>query len=126
YDPTTRLLTYSSAGHNPPRLKRCEDGTLALFDQAQGLPLGILAGEEYTNATHRLVAGDQVVLYTDGITEAHNPQGQMFGLARLDKVLENCIVAAADLLQAVLDELDTFTAGQPAHDDRTLLVLKIT
>ena len=70
--------------------------------------------------------GDQIVLYTDGITEAHDDKGQMFGLARLDKVLENCAVGASDLLRAVLEALDEFTNGKPANDDRTMLVAKIT
>jgi sigma-B regulation protein RsbU (phosphoserine phosphatase) len=126
YDPATRRLEYASAGHNPPRLKRCEDGTLALLDQAGGLPLGIVPGERYAEAVHQLVPGDQLVLYTDGITEAYNGAGEQFGLSRLDRVLENCSVGAGDLLRAVLEELEAFTAGRPAHDDRTLLVAKIT
>lgn len=125
YDPKTRELAYSSAGHNPPRLKRCEDGTLALLDRVGGMPLGISPDERYEAAAHRLKPYDQLVLYTDGITEAHDARGKMFGLARLDKVLENCAVGASDIVRAVLDALDDFTAGQPPHDDRTLLVLKV-
>ncbi len=126
YNPADRTLTYACAGHNPPRLKRCEDGTLALLDAARGLPLGINPVERYGSATHRLVPGDQLVLYTDGITEANNPQGEMFGLHRLDLVLENCSVTASDLLKSVLAAVAEFTAGEPAHDDRTLLVAKIS
>jgi sigma-B regulation protein RsbU (phosphoserine phosphatase) len=126
YDPKTRLLTYSSAGHNPPRLKRCLDGSLALLDEAGGLPLGIARHVSYPDAHHQLVPGDQLVLYTDGITEAHDAQGQMFGMSRLDKVLENCAVGASDLLRSVLEELEAFTGGRAPHDDRTLLVAKIT
>ncbi len=126
YDPRDRSLAYASAGHNPPRLKRCEDGSLALLDAAGGLPLGIMAHYDYEDAKHDLVPGDQLVLYTDGITEAHDAADQMFGLDRLDKVLENCSVRASDLLRSVLDALDAFTAGKPAHDDRTLLVAKIS
>jgi sigma-B regulation protein RsbU (phosphoserine phosphatase) len=126
YDPANRTLTYSSAGHNPPRLKRCEDGTLALLDGARDLPLGLLPGMRYEDATHRLVPGDQLVLYTDGITEAHNPAGEMFGLGRLDKVLENCSIGATGLLEAVLSALEEFTGGRPPHDDRTVLVAKVS
>jgi sigma-B regulation protein RsbU (phosphoserine phosphatase) len=126
YDPATRRLSYASAGHNPPRLKRCEDGSLALLDQTGGLPLGIVPVERYRDAAHQLVPGDQIILYTDGITEAFNKSGEQFGMARLDKVLENCSVTASDLLRSVLDELESFTAGRPAHDDRTLIVAKIT
>jgi sigma-B regulation protein RsbU (phosphoserine phosphatase) len=126
YDPADRSLTYASAGHNPPRLKRCVDGTLALLDGATSLPLGISPVEQYREQTYRLVPGDQLVLYTDGITEAHNAQGEMFGLSRMDKVLENCAVGASDLLESVLAALREFTGDQPAHDDRTLLVAKIS
>jgi sigma-B regulation protein RsbU (phosphoserine phosphatase) len=126
YDPAERSLTYASAGHNPPRLKRCVDGTLALLDGATGLPLGISPVETYRERTYRLAPGDRLVFYTDGITEAHDPHGEMFGLSRLDKVLESCAVGASDLLESVLAALKEFTSGQPAHDDRTLLVAKIS
>jgi sigma-B regulation protein RsbU (phosphoserine phosphatase) len=126
YDPRDRSFTYASAGHNPPRLKRCEDGSLALLDEAGGLPLGITSDASYPDARLLLVRGDQIVLYTDGITEAYDCTGQQFGLPRLDKVLENCSIGASDLLRSVLEALETFTGGKPPHDDRTLLVLKIT
>jgi sigma-B regulation protein RsbU (phosphoserine phosphatase) len=126
YDPRDRSFRYASAGHNPPRLKRCEDGSLTLLDEAGGLPLGITSEASYPDGKHLLVRGDQIVLYTDGITEAYDAKGEQFGLARLDKVLENCSVGASDLLQSVLEALEAFTGGRPAHDDRTLLVVKIT
>jgi sigma-B regulation protein RsbU (phosphoserine phosphatase) len=126
YDPQQRTLTYSSAGHNPPRLKRCENGALALLDGGRGLPLGLLPGVRYEDDVLELVPGDQLVLYTDGITEAYNAAGEMFGLARLDKVLENCSIGATGLLDAVLEALEEFTGGRAAHDDRTLLVAKVS
>jgi sigma-B regulation protein RsbU (phosphoserine phosphatase) len=126
FDPRDRTLTYASAGHNPPRLKRCQDGSLALLDGTRGLPLGILPAEKYSEKTFQLVPGDQLVLYTDGIIEAHNVAGEQFGMARLDKVLEHCNISVRDLLCSVLDALEEFTVGEPAHDDRTLLVAKVS
>jgi phosphoserine phosphatase RsbU/P len=126
YDPGRRELTYASAGHNPPRLKRCLDGTLDLLNGATALPLGIAPKQTYREQTHRLLPGDELVLYTDGITEAHNDKGEMFGLARLDKVLENCAIGASDLLESVLAALKEFTGNEPIHDDRTILVVKIS
>jgi sigma-B regulation protein RsbU (phosphoserine phosphatase) len=126
YDPAERSLTYASAGHNPPRLKRCVDGTLALLDGATGLPLGISPAQTYRERTCRLVPGDQLVFYTDGITEAYNERGEMFGLSRLDRVLENCAIGASGLLESVLEALKEFVGNQPAHDDRTILVAKIS
>jgi sigma-B regulation protein RsbU (phosphoserine phosphatase) len=126
YQPAGRSLTYAVAGHNPPRLKRCQDGSLALLNRVRGLPLGISPVETYQDASHLLVPGDELVLYTDGITEADNGAGELFGLERLDKVLENCSIGASDLLKAVLVAVEEFTGGRPAHDDRTLLVAKIS
>src|SRR5262249_33621009 len=60
YDPSRRTLTYASAGHNPPRLKRCADGSLGLLDGTGGLPLGIFPDQEYDERTYQLVPGDQL------------------------------------------------------------------
>jgi sigma-B regulation protein RsbU (phosphoserine phosphatase) len=126
YDPLRRELIYASAGHNPPRLKRCEDGSVASLDAVGGLPLGMFADQVYQQAPHLLLPGDQIVFYTDGITEATNHAGQMFGLDRLDESLENCHLVASGLMQAVIDAWDAFTAGRPAADDRTLLIAKVS
>ena len=125
YDPARRELTYASAGHNPPRLKRCEDGTVHSLDGGN-LPLGVFPDVRYQQMTRVLRPGDQVVFYTDGITEATDPSGRMFGLGRLDDALENCHLDASALIQSVLDDLERFTAGQPAADDRTVLVAKVS
>ena len=125
YDPATRTLDYSSAGHNPPRLKRCVDGSITALDAAGGLPLGVFGGLTFEQATVRLVPGDQLVLYTDGITDATNADGEAFGLDRLDASLVTCRDDAEALIASVLDAVDRFTAGHPAEDDRTMLVAKV-
>jgi sigma-B regulation protein RsbU (phosphoserine phosphatase) len=125
YDPSTRTVEYANAGHPPPRLKRCADGSLGLLDGVRRLPLGVSGDEEYPQGSLQLVPGDQVIFYTDGITEATNPTGAMFGLDGLDRVLENCAVGAADLLKEVLAAVEAFTAGKPPDDDRTVLVAKV-
>lgn len=125
YDPKTRIIRYASAGHNPPRLKSCIDGTMAALDGVGGLPMGVIPDEAYDETSHQLRAGDQIVFYTDGITEAHNPRREMFGVERLDKALEMCTFAAKPLIDGVLDALAAFTEGQPADDDRTLVVAKV-
>jgi sigma-B regulation protein RsbU (phosphoserine phosphatase) len=125
YDPANLNLTYSCAGHNPPRLKRCQDGSLLILNETNGLPLGISADQGYRQAEQRLQVGDQIVFYTDGVTEAHNVAGEMFGTDRLDRVLENCSVQATGLLDEVLRALEAFTAGHPAEDDRTVVVARI-
>jgi sigma-B regulation protein RsbU (phosphoserine phosphatase) len=125
YDPVRRELTYASAGHNPPRLKRCEDGSVLALDGVGNLPLGLFPDQQYEQATLRLRPGDQIVFYTDGITEAQNAAGQMFGPERLDGALANCHLDAQGLIETVLAELGAFTGGLPPGDDRTLVVAKV-
>lgn len=125
YDTASRKLTYASAGHNPPRVKRCSDGTMFVLDEAQSIPLGILPGAEFVQSTIELVRGDQLVLYTDGITEAFNPEGDLFGTHRLDEVLADCGIDASALIESVLESLTGFADDRPADDDRTLLVVKV-
>jgi len=125
YDPATRRLTYSCAGHNPPRVKR-RDGSLLSLDGALGLPLGIDPDERYLDAVQTLAAGDALVLYTDGITEAHRVgSSDMFGLERLDEILNSCACRADDLVSETLRAVDEFTLGDAPSDDRTLLVAKV-
>ena len=125
YDPATRELAYARAGHLPPRLKNCEDGRLMVLDGESGLPLGILPSQHYRDSTITLRPCDQLILYTDGITEAANPRGERFGSERLDRLLRPCHRDASVLLGRVLRALDRFTDGRPMADDRTLLVAKI-
>jgi sigma-B regulation protein RsbU (phosphoserine phosphatase) len=122
YDPRTRTLEYAAAGHNPPRLKRCSDGSLAILDRVGGLPLGVAEDAEFSDARYELQSGDQMVFYTDGITEAQNDAGELFGAARLDAELANCALRAKALLDSTLAAVEVFAAGRPPDDDRTLII----
>ena len=131
YDPATRDLTYSCAGHNPPRLSRC--GAVTPLDRAGSLPLGIEDNESYADHTVPLAAGDLLVLYTDGITESFGPGAvtadrEMFGTDRLDALLNELppTCEPAGCIAAILDAVERFTAGQPAKDDRTLLAIRVS
>ncbi len=127
-DPASRTLTYSTAGHNPPRLIR--GGRALSLDAAGGLPLGIVEGQAYPEARVRLERGDLLLLYTDGITEAMAParageRVELFGTERLDRVLVGCASgSAAACLERVREAVAAFTADAPATDDRTLIALR--
>ncbi len=121
YDPSNRTLTYSSAGHNPPRLMRCGDGTVQSLEGARSLPLGLIAEEVYRDEVLALHPGDQLAFYTDGITEATAEDGQMFGLDRLDAVLARCGGDARGIVDDVVARVNDFTQGVPPSDDQTLL-----
>src|SRR5262249_44257004 len=109
----------------PPRVKRCQDGSLLSLDGTAGLPLGVHPGTRYEEVRQQLQPGDQIIFYTDGVTEAHNPNGEMFATERLDLALANCTLEAKSLLEAVLQSVDDFAAGRPADDDRTLIVARV-
>ncbi len=125
YNPETRELTYSSAGHNPPRLKRSCGGPNGIIDAAPALPLGIDEDEPYTDATQRLRPGDTLVLYTDGITEARDPNNELFGTDRLDDVLAGCNDSAQTLVDCTMAAVEQFTQNGPVQDDRTLVVMRV-
>ena len=126
YDPATRLLTYSIAGHNPPRLMRCDQGVVESIDGARSLPLGLFAEEVYGNATLDLHPGDQITFYTDGITEATDAAGKMFGMDRLDAILARCGGSARALVDDVVAEVRAFSEGVTPADDQTLIGLVVS
>jgi sigma-B regulation protein RsbU (phosphoserine phosphatase) len=125
YDPATRSLVYSNAGHNAPRHKRAGQIVLGSLEEGLSLPLGIDAEEVYTDSTCRFAPGDGLIFYTDGITEARSPKSDLFGPERLDRVLQACECDANVILRGVLDAVHEFTAGAAPTDDRTLLVAKV-
>jgi len=123
YDPRTRRLSYSSAGHNPPRLRRCSESSIESLEHAQRLPLGLVADEVYEDSTLILRPGDRLAFYTDGITEAISTEGQMFGIDRLDNILSRCGLheTAQELVDDIVNGVKAFTLGEPPADDQTLL-----
>lgn len=125
YDPATRRLTYSSAGHNPPRLRLASSGEIVGLDEAQSLPLGIEPTETYTDHSRTLEPGDRLILYTDGLTEAHRDAGGMFGEAGLDRALAKPAPDAAGTLGHILADLHAFTKGRSADDDMTVLSIRV-
>lgn len=125
YEPTSRRLTYSCAGHNPPRLRHCGESRVESLDGAGALPMGFSSDVRYKDAEKPLRPGDRLVLYTDGITEAANARGELFGAARLDAVVGDCRDDAQGALDKVLEAVAAFTGGYTASDDRTLVVADV-
>jgi phosphoserine phosphatase RsbU/P len=126
YDPARRLLTYSSAGHNPPRIKSCAGGHVRSLEEVGGPPLGLFDDLEYEQTTLALKPGDVLAFYTDGITEAMDARNVQFGVHRLDEILSRCGLDAAEIIREVIGSVDEFTGGHPPEDDRTLLVAKVS
>jgi len=122
YDERSRTLTFSSAGHNPPRLRSCGSRNVTALDHANSMPLGFMPGIEYRDHTITLRSGDRLVFDTDGITEAASAGGELYGTERLDRVLADCRADAQESLDRVIEAVRDFTGGLPPSDDRTLLI----
>lgn len=118
-DPKGRTLTYANAGHPPPRIFM--PGIAAPLDGDAGLPLGVIAEETYALNEVALMPGSQLLLFTDGITEAFSNSGEMFGMDRLDALGRRHVGSANDLVAAIGEELHAFAGDRPPSDDRTLL-----
>jgi sigma-B regulation protein RsbU (phosphoserine phosphatase) len=128
FDPAARRLECVNAGHNPPILLRNgPDGTAqTLRLEADGPVVGLLPLAPYTEQSMSLMPGDVLLLYTDGISEAMTHEDEEWGEERLIAAAEKVKgKSAAEILRAIFNAADAFTAGAPQHDDMTLLVLKL-
>jgi serine phosphatase RsbU (regulator of sigma subunit) len=118
-------MVFSNAGHNPPLLMRA-NGTAEWLDEG-GTVLGIMPMIRYEQAACRLEPGDVLVIFSDGVTDASDPQGDDFGEARLAAVVaEHRHEGSVEIVQAVNRSIADFTAGTPLPDDLTLLVARRT
>ncbi|MBV9767097.1 MAG: serine/threonine-protein phosphatase [Acidobacteriaceae bacterium] len=123
-DPTTRLLTYINAGHNWPVLRRAS-GTIERL-QTGGMPLGLMRNARYESDRVSLAAGDQLVVFTDGLVEAENDKEEEYGEGRMLAILfGGSGRSAAEVLQGLMTCADQFTGSAPQHDDITCLVLRV-
>ena len=124
-DLTTGRLRYANAGHNPILLKRAS----GRYEYLKSRPDFILAGLKnfkYHKNELQLLPGDAVYLYTDGVTEAHNADGQLFGEERLlASVNDNPGLSMEELCQAVKQSVDAFTGDAEQFDDITMTAVKL-
>jgi serine phosphatase RsbU (regulator of sigma subunit) len=122
-DPETGALAFLNAGHNPPLIVHAA-GTVEQLASG-GLPLGINPTAEYREGRTQLNAGDVLVIYSDGVSESYNPEGEEFGTARLWEVVSrNLDASAAGIRDRIESALTKFSQGTPAADDITLVIVK--
>lgn len=120
-DLRTGLLRYANAGHNRPYLLR-SNGDVDTVPAIKGIALAVTESASFEVNTVTLHPGDGLFLFTDGITEAMNPAGDLFGDHRLDTCLrETSRHAPRPLLESVLEAVRTFADGAPQSDDITAL-----
>lgn len=118
-------LTYASAGHTPTLLWQAETGAIKQL-KATGLPIGIISSQEAKSYKIDMHPGDTLICYTDGITEAHSPKNDLFGLNRLIYIVESRSGDSPESLQQYIQgEVADFSRHAANKDDATLLVIKV-
>jgi len=138
FDPSTGILNYCNAGHNPPYLlhvDRSADAGEAARIVAQplhrtGMALGVTRDAMWEEAVIHMDPGSLLLLYTDGITEAHNAQATLFGEERMLQAVQTAIatqagqgLTAQDIQNALLTAVREFAGDTPQFDDITLMII---
>lgn len=124
-DLKTGRLKFVNAGHNPP-LVRQEDGEFAYLKARSGMVLAGMDGIKYRQNELQLTPGDQIFLYTDGVTEATDKNNQLYGEERLlETVNRNIVMDTRKLCEAVKSDVDQFAGEAPQFDDITMLSVEI-
>jgi serine phosphatase RsbU (regulator of sigma subunit)/anti-sigma regulatory factor (Ser/Thr protein kinase) len=122
-DPASGRLRFANAGHDVPYWHRA-DGTVDEL-RARGMPLGLMEGMAYEEHVVQLGAGDHILLYSDGLVEAHNPRREMFSFDRLAALVQGAHRGGQPLVDTLLAELAQFTGpGWIQEDDITLVTLE--
>jgi len=122
-DATNRTLAYANAGHNPPLLLSA-DGTSCFLSHG-AVPLGMFSDTRYHEYYLTMAPGDQLILYTDGVTEATNPREEEFGRERLLKSVKACRdLPAREMIASIQKDVSAWTDGLGAHDDVTIFIIK--
>lgn len=130
YDPVSHLAEYSNCGHSPGILYRKREGKCELIGEDGFPPFGLSSREIYTASSFEAQKGDVLVLYSDGISEAASPDGELYGVNRLcDTIERNADDTTEGLLHTILCEVREFSRtpheiASGVHDDVTCLVAK--
>ena len=122
--PRSGSFTYANAGHNPPLWLNVRSGALQRLHQ-HGMALGVIPDVPLTEHAIQIEPGDVLALYTDGVTEALNIDGEEFGVERLEQVMQaNAERSAEEIVAAIEAAVDEFVGNEPPFDDFTLVVMK--
>ena len=116
-----------SAGQTQPVYLSAETGEVKLIEtEGDTFPLGILESAEYEETRLDMSPGDAIVFYTDGIVEAMNAKEEMYGFDRLEAVVKaSAALSAQELMDKILQDVNTFVSGAEQHDDITVIIVKM-
>jgi sigma-B regulation protein RsbU (phosphoserine phosphatase) len=126
WDPSTGKFTFANAGHNIPLLMCGSEREVKLLPKVSGVMVGGLKDQQYKEESITLNDKDSVFLYTDGIVEAQNKEGEQYKLERLISTLtENQDQPVGEIEKKVMESIRQFTEGVAQKDDITMVILKI-
>lgn len=123
WEPSTKLFHYINAGHNPPVMIDAE-GSITTLD-ATGLILGVLPDQKYERKAIHIQPGSVIAIFTDGLEEAMNPEGEILGQDRIIESLKDSKdLSCKEIVQIIQNRAIEFCQGRPLHDDLTMIVIK--
>ena len=125
FDTESNTLRYTNAGHNFPLLYRRGEGC-TILKRNHGLFLAGMEDTIYRQDEIRMLSGDRLLLYTDGITDAHDPNGKLYGTQKLLETFEGAVMNRnEEVLHRITESVRTFTDPAPQFDDMTMMILTI-
>ncbi|MCA8996797.1 MAG: SpoIIE family protein phosphatase [Planctomycetaceae bacterium] len=120
-DPETHKLTVVNAGHMSPMIRK-PDGTIEEFDDEMiGLPIGVLEGFTFDQAEREIAPGETVLVYTDGVSEAMDPDNELYGMEQLREFVAKASPNPRELGIALREDVRRHAKGRPQNDDITML-----
>ncbi|HWA05591.1 MAG TPA: PP2C family protein-serine/threonine phosphatase, partial [Ignavibacteria bacterium] len=123
WEPSTKLFHYINAGHNPPVMIDAEGSITTL--NATGLILGVLPDQKYERKAIHIQPGSVIAIFTDGLEEAMNPEGEILGQDRIIESLKDSKdLSCKEIVQIIQNRAIEFCQGRPLHDDLTMIVIK--
>jgi sigma-B regulation protein RsbU (phosphoserine phosphatase) len=120
-----RTFRFCNAGHVPPLVRRGLTGDVEVVEAGTGMPVGVVPDASFEEDQVALEQGDTVLLVTDGVTEAMNPQRQMFGIEGLSAAMALGVPPATNVVSDVLGELRRFVGGETQYDDITMVAVGV-
>ncbi|MGF1514861.1 MAG: PP2C family protein-serine/threonine phosphatase [Elainellaceae cyanobacterium] len=128
YDPQTRLLSYSNAAHNPPLLWRAATRSIHRLDTSSGMLIGLDIDSQYDEERVQLQAGDTVLYFTDGFTDAASATGSRFGEESIERLFQSVCsqgYSPQEILDYLFEQVQAFVGlARQRDDDMTLVVLQ--
>lgn len=120
-DPKNNEFSVVNAGHMPPMIRKADGSIEEFAEEIIGVPIGVMEDFPYDSATRKLEPGEIVILYTDGVSEAMDPESELYTVEHLAKIASNGPATATELAKHIRDDVKRHANGREQNDDITLM-----